>query len=199
MYFFQAHNPLLLMLKPSKIDQAKAFLKFFQVNFWFNIILFVQDIFVADGFYEQIKCNTTDSKWNINCKIIPDKISSSELHRLTSSLLGADPKIVVIHAGYSLVKRIFNVVAEANVTAINHAWFITETSFTRDHHNLFPFPSGTLSIVPNYAVNVEDVILDGTNFIIKSVINNFSRKLVIRHCWNDVVQDYASIGDIVFR
>lgn len=187
------------MLRPSKADQARAFLKFFQVNFWFNVILFVQDVFVADGFYEQIKCNTSDTKWTINCKIISDRISALELYKLTTTLLGDRPKIVVIHAGFSLVKRIFKVVSEANVTTINHAWFITETSFTRDHHSLFPFPSGTLSIVPNYAVNVEDVILDGTNFIIKSVINNLNRKSVLRHCWNASFQEYTAIGDTVYR
>ena len=197
--YLQAHNPLLLMLKPSKADQARAFLKFFQVNFWYNIILFVQDIFVSDGFYEQIKCNMTDSKWNINCKIVSDRISTLDLHKLATSILGNEPKIVVIHAGFSLVRRIFKVVSEANVTTINHAWFITETSFTRDHHSLFPFPSGTLSIVPTYAVNVEDVILDGTNFIIKSVINNLSRTTVARHCWNASVQDYAAVGHTVLR
>lgn len=195
----QEHNSLLLTLKPSRVDQAKAFLKFFQVNFWYNIILFVQDIYVADGFYEQIKCNTTDSKWNINCKILAEKVSLLELYKLTTSILGNDPKIVVIHAGYSLVKRIFKVVSQANVTSINHAWFITETSFTRDHYSLFPFPSGTLSIVPNYAVNVEDVILDGTNFMIKAVINNLSRRSVTRNCWNATLQEYATVGEIMLR
>lgn len=187
------------MLKPSRTDQANAFLKFFQANFWFNVILFVQDVLVADGFYESIKKKSSDPKWDVQGKIISESLSNSELSALATSMLGTGPKIVIIHADLKLTKRIFRAINEANLTVINHAWFATETSFTRDHDLLDDFPSGTLSIIPSYVVNIEDVILDGTNFMIKSVIHNSDTKTVLRSCWNDSNKLYKSVGSKMYR
>ena len=181
----QAHSPLLLLLRPSKADQAKAYLQFFQANFWYNVIFFVQDALVADGFYEQMKENVTaDSKWNIDTHIIPEDISDSDLKSTATSLLLKDPKIVVIHADLSFVRRIFTSLNEVNVTSLNHAWFITDSSMSKDEEYLKLFPTGTLSIGSNYAVNIEDVILDGTNFIIKSVIQHAYKASIPRNCFN---------------
>ncbi|XP_052777866.1 glutamate receptor ionotropic, NMDA 3A-like [Mya arenaria] len=196
----QAHNPLLLMLRPSQADQAKAYLQFFQANFWFNLILIVQDSLLSDGFYEQMKKNVTDaSKWNINTKIIPESFDAKKLQSLATSLLQKEPKIVVIHADLSLVQRIFQSFYDANVTSLNHAWFITDSSLTRDYEYMSTFPTGTLSIVPNYAINIDDVILDGTNFLIKSVIQAPHETPIFRGCWNYTQSSNQHLGEKMFR
>ncbi|XP_045160468.1 glutamate receptor ionotropic, NMDA 3A-like [Mercenaria mercenaria] len=197
--YVQAHNPLLLMLKPSRKDQANAFLQFFQANFWFNILILVQDLFVADGFYEEIMSKVSAPKWSLQERILPERITNLELYDLVISLLGNEPKLIVIHSELSLAQRIFKATREANLTSLNHAWFVTETSFTHDHDNLHGLPAGSLSIIPNYAVNLEDVILDGTNFMIKSVIKFSNKKAIIRSCWNDSTKLYKSIGKETYR
>lgn len=156
-------------------------------------------MFVADGFYEQIMSKITDPKWSIRERILPERITNTELFNLATSLLGSEPKLIIIHTELQLALRIFKAVRDANLTSINHAWFVTETIFTHDHDYLHEFSTGTLSIVPNYAVDLEDVILDGTNFMIKSVIKFSDKKTIIRSCWNDLTKLYKTIGKDMYR
>ncbi|KAH3695910.1 hypothetical protein DPMN_083368 [Dreissena polymorpha] len=189
------------MLKPSQTDQADAYLKLFQANFWFNVIIIVQDALAADGFYEQMKSKTqADAKWNVAFKIMPETISDVSLFSIFTSLLGNEPKIVVIHADLVLVMRIFKYIAVGNFTSVNHAWFITDSSFTRDHNYLGVFPSGTFSVIHNYVSNTDDVVLDGTNFLIKSVIQSSDRAYIPRSCWsNDTRSSTTPISDYMYR
>ena len=187
------------MLRPSKVDQAHAFMKFFQANFWFNIILFVQDIFVVDGFYDQIKRNVTDPKWDLVTEILSDKTSRRDLERMLTLLLTSEPRIIVVHSSPKIARQIFAVAKEVNITEINHAWFITETCYTRNHDDLLLYPPGILAIVPNYVTNVDDVIADGTNIMLKSVIKMSHPKLLPRNCWSNKTLEYAEAGRKMFR
>jgi hypothetical protein len=157
-------------------------------------------MFVADGFYEEMMSKISDPKWSLQEKILPERISNLELYNLVISLLGNQPRLIIIHTELSLAQRIFKAAKEANLTSFNHAWFVTEASFSHDQHNLNLFPAGTLSIIPNYAVNLENVILDGTNFMIKSVIKfSNNKKSILRSCWNDSTKLYKTVGKETYR
>ena len=200
-FYFQIHNPLYLMLKPSKRDQAQAFIQFFQANFWFNIILFVQKAFVVDGFYNAMKEVTPDDKWNVRAEIISERINKWELSLIVTSLLGSNPQIVVFHTKVEICKRIFEIIREANLTHINHAWFLTELSYTRDLDEMHAFPTGTLSIVPNYVVHTDDIVVDGSNLLLKAVskLSSAERKRVKRSCMSNPTEQQTLSGEAMFR
>ena len=199
--YFQIHNPLYLMLKPSKKDEAQAFIQFFQANFWFNIILFVQNSFVVDGFYDAMKQETSGEKWNVRAQIVSERISKWKLALIVTSLLGNSPQIIVLHTKVGLCKRIFEVVQESNFSHINHAWFLTELSYTRDFDDMHAFPTGTLSIVPNYVVHTDDIVVDGTNLLLKAVagLPSVDRKFVHRDCYAHPTAQQILSGDAMYR
>ena len=190
------------MLKPSKKDQAQAFIQFFQANFWFNIILFVQNSFVVDGFYDAVKEETSaDERWNVHAQIVSERISKWRLALIVTSLLGNSPQIVVLHTKIGICKRIFEIVQESNFSHINHAWFLTELSYTRDIDDMRTIPTGTLSIVPNYVVHTDDIVVDGTNLLLKAVagLSSVDRKLVKRDCYAHPTAQQTLSGDAMYR
>ena len=199
--YFQIHNPLYLMLKPSKRDQAQAFIQFFQANFWFNIIVFVQQAFIADGFYNEMKELSIDDRWNIQAVIVPETVTTWELSLSVMSLLGTEPQIIVLHTKFGICQRIFEIVRASNASHVNHAWFLTELSYTRDHDDLHMIPTGTLSIVPNYVVHTDDIVVDGTNLLIQAVssLSLLDRKLVKRNCLSNPTEQHRISGETMYR
>ncbi|KAL3869096.1 hypothetical protein ACJMK2_041821, partial [Sinanodonta woodiana] len=195
------HNPFYLRLQPSKADHARAFIQFFQANFWFNVVLLLEEDLLFDGLYSEMMKTSKDSKWNLQVEIIAVNITTENLYNVTLTLLAGSPKLVFIHSNMDLCKRIFFVSEKENISSINHAWFITENCYTRNNSELVAFPSGVLTILPRSVMHIEDIITDGVNLLIKALrgVEKYVDLKKRKQCFGQDLDSNQEIGEQLHR
>ena len=154
-----------------------------------------------DGFYNEMKQISTDDKWNVHAVIIPERVTTWELSLTVMSLLGTEPQIIVLHTKFGICKRIFEILRASNASHINHAWFLTELSYTRDLDDMHMIPTGTLTIVPNYVVHTDDIVVDGTNLLLQAVsrLSSTERKVIKRNCLSNPTDQHRLSGEAMYR
>ncbi|OWF44765.1 Glutamate receptor ionotropic, NMDA 3A [Mizuhopecten yessoensis] len=154
-------SSMYIKLEPSWRYMARGLIKFFQANFWFEFLLYLEDDFLFDGFYDELHSITDDDKWNISEEIFSKKMTEKEMYRSLNTSVNNQDRIIVIHSSVAMAKRIFKVVGSVNLFKDVHiAWFITERAYTRNKTVLRYYPEGSLALLMNDAVNTVDLLQD---------------------------------------
>jgi len=180
---------------------ARGLTKFFHANFWFDYLLYIEDIFLYDGFYDELHSITHDDRWEIYEEIISRKMSDTQLINILKRSVRSQHRIIVLHTSVFLAKRIFRR-SKRLFKDVHIAWFMTERAHTMNKLVTTAYPEGCLALL-NDAVNINDLLQDSISMV-TNVIVNFNKHdsdmfSSLRHDCNNPSSFNAFAGPILYR
>lgn len=142
---------------------GRGFVRFFAANYWHDFLLLIEEDYLFDGFYEELKGNTTEDYWKYEERIIKSDVSATNIKTILSSSLLTHEKIIVLHTSPQLAVRIFE--AASNYSHISFAWFFTEKAFTRNLSLLRHYPIGSLALLMKETFYLDDLLRDTVSLV----------------------------------
>ena len=146
---------------------AKGLIKFFNANFWFEFLVVIEDSFLYDGLFQEIKNQTKFGRWKPWIITVSSDMNNGELNNSIVNAINYVNRIIVLHVSTGLALRIFRV-ANSLQENITLGWFLTEKVYTRNLTVLNQYPVGSLVLLMNEATDMGDLLRDCVSLVVEA-------------------------------
>jgi len=203
----QDERSMYLQLNPSKSHLADVLVGVLEANTWHHVCLVTETSHSDDGFVSSFLRLTSDHrKWHIEANIRLSTRRDDLIDRKLRDFVVLQSRVIVLHCGAALARRVFQIAREHGLLQRGYAWFVTDDAIATAQRSLRDYPVGVVGLTFDHRRNYHDLIASSVSLMSKaadslagSVQNAGISASGTHDCWAEQSKHTHSEGRTLFR
>lgn len=158
-----------LQLNPSKAQIADVLVGTLEANLWHYVCLITENSYNEDGFLSSfLHLTSNHHRWHIEAHAHLSTKRNDLIDRTLRDLVVLQSRVIVMHCGVALARRVFERAREHGLLQRGYAWFITEDAIATSQRSLRNYPVGVVALTFDHRRNYHDLVANSVALLSKA-------------------------------